>query len=553
MKHLLSFVIGFVGCLFSVVGQHVFLVTLTAKDSSYSVNRPQDFLSEKAIARRQKFSISITENDFPVSDSVLQAFRLRGYEILAKSKWLNAVAIKAPSKREDDVLRQLRGVAAVKYLGENKPIRKQSQSPIDINEMLQVLDAKVETKQHLADTNPYGKAWNQVQLLQVHKLHQLGFNGKNICVAVLDAGFKNANRLSIFKSLFEENRVLATVDFVQKDSMVFEDDDHGMAVLSCMAGSQKGEFVGTAPQASYVLLRSEYALTEMPIEEMYWAEAIEYADSLGADIVNSSLGYNEFDDADFNYSYKELTGKKAIVSRAASLAVSKGMVVVVSAGNEGDEEWRYVSVPADAAEVITVGGVSPEGYHAAFSSVGPTSDKRIKPDLAAQGDNVWVASSHGVLYQGDGTSYACPLLTGAIACLLQAHPDKTPLEIMNALHQSGNRYDKPDIYTGYGIPDVELAHQLLLADDNQLVSLRDARFLGDKKIHIVVSVSQPAKVTVHIRNDLNQQVMQEEVMLKRKGTYRLSLKKTKKLPKGTYSLQLQTSENINTQTIILQR
>ena len=552
MKSKLLALVGLLLFAFCVSAQHVFLVSLVSKDTSYSINESQRFLSAKAIARRQKFSIPITENDFPLNKSFIALLQQNGYEPITQSKWLNAIVVKTTSKRAGDTLKQFTGVKEVKYLGVQKPIQTNPMEQADINEMLRVLDAKFENKEKLlADTIRYGKAWNQVEMLNVHTLHQQGYEGNNVLVAVLDAGFNNVHKLPVFKKLFDENRIVTTVDFVQKDSMVFEDDDHGMAVLSCMAGNINGEFVGTAPQASYALLRSEYARTEMPIEEIYWAEAIEFADSMGADIVNSSLGYNEFDDASFNHVYKDLNGKKSIISQAASLAVSKGMVVVVSAGNEGDEDWRFVSVPADVAEVITVGAVSPDGYLAAFSSIGPTADKRIKPNVVAQGDNVWVASTHGVFYQGDGTSYACPLLTGAIACLMQAHPSKNPTQIMEAIHQSANRYDKPNVFYGYGIPDMELAHRLLSQDSIQKFSVIDAKALGDKKIHVAFYAMQPTKVSVILRDELEQIFYKDDVTVKRKGVHRIGFKKSNKLKKGIYSLQILTKEHTYTQTINL--
>ncbi|MES2559029.1 MAG: S8 family serine peptidase [Bacteroidota bacterium] len=549
MKGRFWLLIGIMCCAPQVFSQHVFWVTFASKDSSFSTARPEQFLSPKSIARRQKFSIPITENDLPVNAAFISMLQQNGYVLIGKSKWQNSVAVKVASKKDGDTLKQFPFVNKVQYLGEHKPIRSSRESVPAINEMLTILLAKSEQQQ--LDSNAYGKSWNQVSMLNTQKLHQQGFTGNNMLIAVLDAGFNNAHQLPVFKKLFDEKRILSTYDFVQRDTAVFEDDDHGMAVLSCMAGNINGEFVGTAPQASYALLRSEYAITEMPVEEVFWAEAIEYADSLGADIVNSSLGYNEFDDASFNHTYKDLNGKKTIISTAAAMAVSKGMVVVVSAGNEGDEDWRLISVPADASEVITVGGVTPGGDYTSFSSIGPTADKRIKPDVVAQGDHVWVSSSRGVLYQGDGTSYSCPLLTGSIACLMQAHPDKNPSEIMQVLHLSGSKYHTPDKYLGYGIPDMELAHLLLSDDSVQLTHLLDARVLSDNRIHLTMYATEVTRVAIEVKNELNEAVLMEVVGLKAKSLSRLALKKTKKLKKGIYSLQLTTRDQTLFDTLII--
>lgn len=534
------------------VCQHVFWVTFTSKDSSFSINQPRQFLSEKAIARRQKFGIPVTENDLPVNAIFINALQQKGYAVMSKSKWQNGVVIKAASKKDLDTLKQFSFVKEVQYMGDHKPVRMGQPQKLNLNETLKSLDSTFKSQRsNQWDSTSYGKTWNQVSMLNVQQLHQQGYDGKGMLVAVIDAGFNNVNKLPVFKKMVDDNRIVTTHDFVQQEAAVFEDDDHGMAVLSCMAGNLKGVFMGTAPEASYALLRSEYAITEMPIEELFWTEAIEFADSLGADIVNSSLGYNEFDDARFNYVYKDLNGKKAIISKVASIAVSKGMVVAVSAGNEGDEEWQFISVPADAKEVITVGGVTPEGNYVGFSSIGPTADKRIKPDLMAQGDNVWVASSSGALYQGDGTSYSCPLLTGAIACLMQAHPSKNPDEIMSALHISANQYYHPDKYRGYGIPDLQLAHQILSTDSAKHTTLLLAKQLQDKKVHIAVYAPNATKVTVVMRNELKEIVGRDVYSFKAKSVNRFALKNIQKLKPGMYSLQLTDIDQTIVENIII--
>lgn len=543
MKYVFRLLVFLLAGSFHAHGQHVFWVTFSGKGSSFSISQPQQFLSGKAIARRQKFAIPVTENDLPVNATFITTLEQKGYVVLSKSKWQNGVAIKAASKKDIDTLKQFSFVKQVQYIGDHKPIRIGHPQKLNMNELLAALDSGSKTTHPMqTDSNAYGKTWNQVSMLNTQRLHQQGFDGRNVLVAVLDAGFNNVNRLPVFKKMVDENRIVTTRDFVQQDTSVYEDDDHGMAVLSCMAGNIKGSFVGTAPQASYALLRSEYAITEMPIEEIFWAEAIEFADSMGADIVNSSLGYNEFDDSHFNYTPKNLNGKYSIISKAAALAVAKGMVVVVSAGNEGDEDWRFISVPADVKEVITVGGVTPEGNFLAFSSIGPTADKRIKPDVVSQGDNVWVASGRGIVYQGDGTSYSCPLLTGSIACLMQAHPYKKPSEIMDALHLSGSKYNAPDKYLGYGVPDMELAHQILSNDSFTSIRLLDARVLGDKRIHLTVYSADATRVSMEVRDELNEIVLTEVVTFKAKSLSRIALKKIKKLKKGMYSLQFMSKD-----------
>lgn len=522
----------------SLHAQQVYWVTFSGKDAAFSIGSPQQFLSSKAILRRQKFGIPVTETDLPVSKLYLEQLAQKGIVVLSTSKWLNGVAVKVADKNYADTLKQYAFVTEVKYLGEHQPFRASAKHHVDLNEMLKVLEHKSDVKKKQTDSNVYGKTYRQVSMLNTQRLHEQGYRGEGVTIAVIDAGFNNADTLPVFSQLRQSNRLKHTRDFVQRNEEVFEDDDHGTAVLSCMVGNIPNKFVGTAPMADYYLLRSEYANTEMPVEETYWIEAIEYADSAGADLVNSSLGYNEFDDASQNYTYKNLDGKTALISKAASLAVQKGMVVVVSAGNEGDDDWKFISVPADAKEVITVGGVDAGNHLAGFSSIGPTKDKRIKPDVMAQGDNVWVASSRGVFYQGDGTSYSSPIMAGAIACLMQACPGKNPAALMQALHLSGNHYYKPDCYFGYGIPDMQLAYLMLQNDTSE--QLLDITYLGDKRLHITYRAATPHKITVVVKNDA-EMVVHEEALTVR-GTIREALKKNKQLKKGKYSLHI-VSEN----------
>ncbi len=522
----------------SMHAQHVYWVTFSGKDTRFSMGSPQQFLSSKAILRRQKFGIPVTETDLPVSKLYLEQLTQKGIMVLSTSKWLNGVAVKVPDKKYADTLKQYPFVTGVRYLGEHQAFRASAKHRVDLNEMLKVLEQKGDFKKKQTDSNGYGKTYRQVSMLNTQCLHQQGYRGEGIAIAVIDAGFNNADTLPVFSQMRQSNRIKHTHDFVQHNEEVYEDDDHGTAVLSCMAGYIPNEFVGTAPMADYYLLRSEYANTEMPVEEIYWIEAIEYADSAGVDLVNSSLGYNEFDDATQNYTYKNLDGKTALISKAAGLAVQKGMVVVVSAGNEGDDEWKFISVPADVKEVITVGGVDAGNHLAGFSSIGPTKDKRIKPDVMAQGDNVWVASSKGVFYQGDGTSYSSPIMAGAIACLMQAYPDKNPAALMQALHLSGNHYYKPDNHFGYGIPDMQLAYFLLQNDTTE--QLLDITYMGDKRLHLTYRAAMPHKITVVVKDDTESIVHEETLAVK--GTIREALKKNKQLKKGKYSLHL-VSEN----------
>jgi serine protease AprX len=517
----------------SVGAQQVYWVEFLHKDSSFQVAHPQQFLSRQAIERRQKFKIPVDETDLPVSPVFLETLRQKGYVILCSSKWLNAATVVLTDKKEEEAVKQLPFVKMIRSLGRYDPPVATRRYLIDPDEI-----------EKAADSMDYGKSENQVSMLHTQQLHQLGLKGEGVNIALIDAGFNNADTLPAFNRLRNDNRVKVSYDFVQHNNNVYEDDDHGLAVLSCMAGYLPGEYIGTAPMANYYLLRSEYALTEMPVEEAYWIAAIEYADSAGVDLVNSSLGYNEFDNIAFNYTHKDLDGKTALISRAASIAVQKGVVVVISAGNEGDEDWKYISVPADVAEVITVGGVKADLKLVGFSSVGPGINKHVKPDIMAQADNVWVASPRGAFYQGDGTSYASPLMAGSIACLMQAYPDVLPSQLMAVLHTSSSQYNKPDQYYGYGVPDLYLAYLMLQSDVTD--AILDTRILNDNRIHLTYRASGPQKAEVSITNEKGEEVLHENVSFKEKGVSRFALKKIKHFKKGTYHLQFRSNEVVKT-------
>jgi len=292
-------------------------------------------------------------------------------------------------------------------------------------------------------------------------LHDQGFTGQGITIAILDAGFYHVDQLPAFSYLWENGQILGTRDFVTSGSNLFDGHSHGMVVLSVMGGNLPGELIGTSPDADFWLLRSEDAGSEYLIEEDNWAAAAEFADSAGADILNTSLGYSQFDNHLMDHAYADMDGNTTRISRAADIAASKGMLVVVSAGNLGAGNWHYISAPADADSVLAVGAIDANGYIAGFSSRGPSSDMRVKPDVVAIGKGTWVAGFESGVRQGNGTSLSAPVITGLAACLWQANPEATAMEILTAIRECSNRFTQPDADYGYGIPDFNLAHILL--------------------------------------------------------------------------------------------
>jgi serine protease AprX len=459
--------------LFTLAGNNdtlKFWVELKDKAASpYSIDKPEEFLSKRAIERRKKFNIPVTEEDFPVNPAYIQQIAATGVKVLNTSRWLNGISIETA---DNSALKKLIALSFIKTIDKIGVHSNKDNASLDyLMEVFQALgdddekDGKKPTEKVEEYTEAYyGDGFAQAQMLNAPALHKLGYTGKGVVVAILDGGFMNVNKIKTFKHLYNNGLLLGTWDFVKLDSNVFDDTNHGMNVLSCMAANTPGKMVGTAPGAMFWLLRTEDANTEYIIEEYNWATGAEFADSAGADIINSSLGYSTFDDNSTNHTHRQLNGKSSAASRAATIAAKKGIIVCNAAGNEGNDNWTYLGAPADAEGIITVGGVNNDSTHADFSSYGPTGDGRLKPELSALATNAYVANVNDVFRPGQGTSFATPILCGAVACLRQAHPDKTVQEIINALELSATQFAHPDTVLGYGIPDLMKAHRYLGGD-----------------------------------------------------------------------------------------
>ena len=309
----------------------------------------------------------------------------------------------------------------------------------------------------------YGRAITQIQMSNGDKLHEAGFKGQGMTIAVIDAGFHNVDKITAMQNI----RILGTKDFVNQQADIFAESSHGMSVLSCIGMNRPDIMTGTAPEASFWLLRSEDEYSENLVEQDYWAAAIEFADSVGVDLVNTSLGYYSFDDPAKNYRYRDLNGHYALMSREAAKAADKGIVVVCSAGNSGSGSWKKITPPGDAENIITVGAVTKRGELAPFSSVGNTADGRVKPDVVAVGLNSDVMGTDGNLRRANGTSFASPIMCGMVACLWQACPELTAKEVIELVRRSGDRTDYPDNIYGYGVPDMWKAYQDYQSERNK--------------------------------------------------------------------------------------
>ncbi len=328
----------------------------------------------------------------------------------------------------------------------------------------------------VVDSFDYGVSLNQIRLMNGECLHEAGYDGKGILMAIIDDGFYKADSNRAFDSLRANNQILATWDFVSNNQNVYDDDTHGAYVLSHIAAYVSDSLAGTAPKADFLLLRSEDAFTENIVEEYNWAAAAEFADSAGADIISSSLGYSEFNDPSMNHTYADMDGNTCPSTIAADIAAAKGMLVLVAAGNEGNSFWHHITAPSDGDSVLCVGAVDALGRHASFSSYGPSSDGDIKPNIMAKGQGTVFANIDGSIRGGgNGTSFATPVMAGGAACLWQAHPSATNMDVFRALEQSGNYQCNPNDTMGYGIPDLIRADSLLNLLENKSGALTSCR------------------------------------------------------------------------------
>ncbi len=419
--------------------------------TAYSLDKPQKFLSRKSLERRQRQGLSLDSTDLPVSRLYLRHFEVKGVQVVGTSRWQNTVlAISTDS----DALMRLADLPCV------REARRVFVSPdsIDKQEDIRWTVHEDFNKWDSVVNDPLGMARPQLEMLGGDRLHDAGYRGQGMTVAILDGGFQNYDRIPAFR----QTHILGLRDVVppaistpgkQADGKAPLRIDHGTKVLSAMAAQAPEVTMGTAPEAAYWLLRCEEPSFEQPIEEDFWAMAAELADSLGVDVINSSLGYYAFDGDSGNYRLQELDGMTSHISREASMLARKGIVLCNSAGNSGMGQWKKIGVPADAPDILTVGAITPDRKLASFSSLGPSQDGRVKPDVVAQGAPAVLISGRGTLVRDMGTSFSTPIVCGLVVCLWQALPEKTALEIINLVRRSADQYTEPTNIFGYGIPD----------------------------------------------------------------------------------------------------
>lgn len=494
----------------------------------FSISEPSQFLSNRSIARRQKQKITTTEEDLPVNPAYVNQVKSTGAITYFTSRWWNGVLIEADAS----ILSSINSLSCVSGSMLVAPGKK-------------INGGRLNTRKQKKNTNS-DQPVNQTQLQQIglDEMHTMGYLGEGIRIAIFDSGFQGVNVSSPFSLLFTENRVKQTFNFVNNSVGVYQNDDHGTEVLSVIAAYTPGVYTGGAYKSEYILYITENVSSEYRIEEYNWTIAAERADSAGVDIINSSLGYNEFDDPSMDYSKSDLDGEKAVITRAARKAIERGMIVVCSAGNEGGNSWKLVTPPADAEGILAVGSVNSQGTLSGFSSQGPTADNRLKPDVVAMGSGTSVIKSNGALGNVSGTSLASPLIASLAAGVLQAFPALSATEIYDALVHSANQASSPDNLMGYGLPHFRaIKNYIESGQSEEFVSVYPNPVTGDSiQIKLKSVPITPVDITIFdAQGRLVEEYSRQLNWLNNPLEYDLS-----KLQAGLYLMRINTGTQIAT-------
>ena len=461
MKKLLLFLC--VASFFSTFSQteDAWLFLKDKPNSATFLQNPLQMLSQRSLDRRTTQNISLDIKDVPVDVTYYNQLKNdANITILGKSKWLNAVHVQGSETNIRTLLNAYSFIESIEFANKSLNISaKTSAKKIQPNHQNKLSNTTTDFT--------YGNAENQIKMLKGDFLHQQNFTGSGMQIAIIDAGFPNVNNLAAFQRIRDNNQILGGYNFADRTTNFYTRDSHGTHVLSTIAGYVENQFVGTAPDAKFYLFISEIAESETVLEETLWVEAAERADSLGVNVINTSLGYTTYDNANHSHSYADMDGKTTFISRGAEIGASRGMILLNSAGNEGNGAWKYIGAPADAVSVFSIGAVNSSENIASFSSFGPTADNRIKPDVLAQGVSSSIINYlSGNISTSNGTSFSSPIMTGVVACFWQAFPNKTSFEIMDLIRKSADKYNKPSAQYGYGVPDFEAAYNQQLSTND---------------------------------------------------------------------------------------
>lgn len=528
---------------FSQISTDYYLIEFTDKnDSPYSIDHPEVYLSQKAIERRTKYTIPISQQDFPVNSTYITAVKDIGVKYIQQTRWLNAIVIKTSDVSKLTLISELPFV---------KKVVKNRQMPGKPEESVNPKTDFDESK-NTASSIDYGQAFSQISMVGGIGLHSQGFLGEGLSIAVLDGGFTGANFMQAFDSLRINGQIKGTLNLVGGGTYVYQGTQHGSNVLSVLAANIPGVMVGTAPKANYYLIRSEDTNGESLLEEYNWVTGAEYADSAGADIISTSLSYTLSSDPATSLTFDQLDGHTAPITIAAEIASSKGIIVIASAGNNGENQiWLHVGFPADGDSVFAIGAVDAHGIRASFSSPGPTFDDRIKPDVMAMGVGTTVMKSDGTVGTGDGTSFSTPVIAGLAACLWQSYPEMSNMEILLAIRKSCTQYMNPDNLMGYGIPDFSIAQNSLSITDipgnTGKVLVSPNPFSND-----IIINNLPGKVTAMDAElmDLSGKIFFSKQNIPVNAKTSVSLGNLSFIPEGFYLLKITTRNGVYINKIV---
>ncbi len=510
--------------------QLVFVFFRDKPNSADFFQNPLSELSQKSLDRRAAQGIELNEQDAPLEDTYVQAVKDLGFTVTDTSKWLNGVAVNA-DEQQIAQLKNLSFVASVESFAKNA---------ITTTEKRKTGKNKFDSESHNFD---YGYSEEQIEQINLRALHVMGYTGTGITIAVLDTGFPNVDKGSSYKRLRDNGQIKGGYNFVQKNSDIYNPalNTHGANCLGIMGGYVENAFTGSAPDADYYLYATENAEHEIPEEELYWIEAAEEADRVGADVISSSLGYGfDFDDPRYDYQYEDMTGSRSFIARGAQAAVEKGIIVSAAAGNEGNNNWHYILSPADNTKVFTVGGVDSSGDASVFSSYGPNASGAPKPDGSARGTFTAYTTANGIS-AGNGTSYATPLVSGGFACLLQVVGKTANREaIMSKVRETASLYPSHDDQLGYGILNFYEAYKnLILKTQNSTAAHVD---IFPNPAHSGFRITTPDKI---LKVEIFDATGKQTHCFARQEKYSIS-----ELPAGIYFIKITTSTGVTVKKLI---
>lgn len=471
---LISLVVLFTTTLSAQDYNYQFRLNLKDKGKSdYSIDRPEEYLSQKSIERRHRQGISISKIDVPISPKYIEEIKAAGGKIAAKSKWLSSVTVHCKDSLMIDNFLALPFVDSAVFVWRGK-----APQSVDIAEPDTINTYPIKEE---PQSNYYGKMHINININNGQALHDAGYKGKDMTIAVIDAGFRNLPKIEMLDNV----NILGHKSFVYQKNNLFDNEanTHGLMVLSCIGTNKPNQAVGTAPEADFWILGSEDTRSEFPVEEDYWVMAAEFADSVGVDVINTSLGYAEFDKPAQSHTRAQLDGRTNYITKGANIAADRGMLLVTSAGNSGNDAWYKITSPADAPNVLTIGAIQSDSIISPFSSRGLTSDGRIKPDVMALGSRSTVINDKGLVGQSYGTSFSSPIMCGMVACLWQAFPSLTNKEIIRVVRESSDKFYAPDANYGYGIPDMAKAMEIAqnLVDRKEFIKKQVQQSTSKKK------------------------------------------------------------------------